>query len=188
MASRTHAAADAAGESALPARIRAGDHRAFEALFRAHHALLQAIAGRLASPDLAEEIVQDVMLSLWERRATFHVTGSVRGYLLAAVRFAAASAVRHRQVVSRHAEAVHALYAPAAPADAELLMDERVRAIDAAIERLPDRCRLVFQLVRLEGLSYAEAASALGISPKTVDAQMGNALRRLRDDLRALRR
>jgi len=175
-------------DETLVARVRAGDARAFEAVFRAHHALLHVVAARLATPALADEIVQDVMLSFWERRATLDVRGPIRGYLLAAVRFAAASAVRRGQVARRHEAAVRALHAPPVATDAAVLDDERARAIDAAIARLPERCRLVFVLVRLEGLSYAEAAAALGISPKTVDVQMGHALRRLRDDLRAFRR
>jgi RNA polymerase sigma-70 factor (ECF subfamily) len=172
----------------LLARVRQGDHAAFEAVFRTHRALLHAVAARLASPALAEEIVQDVMLAFWERRAALDVQGSVRAYLLAAVRFTAASSVRRAQVAARHADAVRALHAPPAATDAGLLDDERARAIERAVARLPERCRMVFVLVRLEGLSYADAGAALGVSPKTVDAQMGNALRRLRDDLRAFRR
>lgn len=178
----------ASSDEGIVARLRAGDHRAFETVFRAHHALLHAVAARLAAPDLAEEIVQDVMLALWERRATLDVRGPIRAYLLTAVRFTAASTVRRARVVAKHADAAAALHAPPASADAALLDDERARAIEQAIARLPERCRLAFVLVRLEGLSYAEAAAALGVSPKTIDAQMGIALRRLRDDLRALRR
>ena len=178
-----------APDAALVARIRRGEHAAFEAVFRAHHALLRAVASRLASPELAEEIVQDVMLSLWQRRAALDVHGPLRAYLLAAVRFTASSAVRRVQTAARHAdEAVRALHTAPVSSDARLLDDERARAIETAVARLPERCRLAFTLVRLEGLSYADAAAALGISPKTVDAQMGIALRRLRDDLRAFRR
>lgn len=175
-------------DDALVDRMRRGDHAAFEAIFRAHHALLRAVAARLASPELAEEIVQDVLLSLWERRAALDVPGPLRAYLLTAVRFAAASAVRHAQVATRHADAVRALHASPRLPDALVLDDERARAVEGAIARLPERCRMAFVLVRLEGLSYADAAAALGVSPKTVDAQMGHALRRLRDDLRAFRR
>ena len=167
----------------LVARIRAGDHDAFDTAFRAHYPLLRAVAARLATPAQAEEIVQDVFLSLWERRSSLLVPGALGTYLLSAVRFTAASSVRRAQVARRHNVTVVELHQPPAPSDEALLHEERVRVVRAAVDRLPPRCREVFELVRLEGLSYADTAAALGISPKTVDAQLGKALRRLRDDL-----
>ena len=177
-----------AADAALLARIRQGDHQAFAAVFRAHYPLLAAVAARLSTPEQAEEIVQDVFLSLWERRGALDVDGSIRSYLLAAIRFASASAVRRSMVAERHRAAGFEFHAPPPLADAALMDDERARVITAAIDRLPERCRMVFVLVRVEGLSYADAAASLGIAEKTVDAQMGKALKRLRDDLRAFRR
>ncbi len=165
------------------ARIRAGDHDAFNATFRAHYPLLRSVAGRLATPDQADEIVQDVFLSLWERRSLLHVQGALRPYLLSAIRFASASRVRRDQVARRHQPTVLELHQRPQPADEAMLSEERTQMVRAAVDRLPPRCREVFELVRLEGLSYADTAAALGISPKTVDAQLGKALRRLRDDL-----
>lgn len=170
-------------ESDLVARVRAGEHDAFEGVFRANYALLRAVAARLAPRDQSDEIVQDVFLSFWERRATLEISGSMRAYLLGAVRFAAASAVRRAQVARKFQPRVLELHDPPPNADALVLADERGRVLRTAVARLPERCRLVFELVRLEGLSYNETAAALGISAKTVDAQMGNALRRLRDEL-----
>jgi RNA polymerase sigma-70 factor (ECF subfamily) len=56
-------------------------------------------------------------------------------------------------------------------------------AVQAAVQSLPDRCREVFELSRVHGLKYAEIARQLGISVKTVEAQMGKALRTLREKL-----
>jgi RNA polymerase sigma-70 factor (ECF subfamily) len=177
----------AAAAVSVVERLRDGDHAAFEAVFRAHYALLHAVATRLAWEEVAEEIVQEVLFSLWERRETLSLDGDLRSFLLAAVRFRAASAVRHAQVRDRAGDAVAAFHKTPRPSDAALVDAERAAAVERAIARLPERCRMVFTLVRLEGLSYQETAAALGISPKTVDAQMGHALRRLRADLAEFR-
>ena len=82
------------------ARIRGGDAPAFEALFHAYHAPLCAFANRLVGVrDLAEEIVQEVFLYIWERRETWDVRSSVKSYLFTAVRNAAMSYLRHERVV-----------------------------------------------------------------------------------------
>ena len=101
------------------ARIRSGDGPAFEALFYAYHAPLCAFAYRLVGVrDLAEEIVQEVFLYIWERRETWDVRTSVKSYLFTAVRNAAMSYLRHERVVrQREAETVELFVRPAATAD-----------------------------------------------------------------------
>jgi RNA polymerase sigma-70 factor (ECF subfamily) len=170
------------------AGIRAGDARAFEGLFRAHHRDLVRFAASLAAdaadPGAAEELVQDVFLDVWRRRADWQPGPSVRGYLFAAVRHAVVSRARRRAVAARHVATVRALFArPVADPAALAVSADRQAAVRAAVDRLPPRCRAVFRLVREQELSYAEAAQALGIAVKTVDAQMGRALHALRRHL-----
>jgi RNA polymerase sigma-70 factor (ECF subfamily) len=71
-----------------------------------------------------------------------------------------------------------------APAPSLLVEDEIKVALKRAVESLPDRCREVFELSRTHNLKYSEIAQTLGISVKTVEAQMGKALRVLREELR----
>ena len=165
--------------------IRAGDSSAFETLFRAYYAPLCSFAYRyLGARDLAEEIVQEVFLCIWERRESWNVRTSVRSYLLTAVRNAALSYLRHERVVRRREAEVRDFHeVVAASPEVRALEAETVVAVRQAIGRLPDRCRLVFTLHREQGLTYAEVAEVLGISPRTVEVHIGRALKSLRKGL-----
>lgn len=167
-------------------RLRAGDQGAFDAIFRAWYAPLVRHAERLLGARAnAEEIAQDVLLELWRRRETLDPQGTAQAYLFQAVRNRALNQLRHARVADRVAPqlAVEATPRPAAPPDAGLVADELEAAIGEAVAALPPRCREVFTLSRGRGLTYAEIAATLGVSVKAVEAQMGRALRTLRERL-----
>lgn len=170
----------------LLARLRAGETSAFDAIFRANYALLVRVAeAMLRDRATAEEIAQDVLLELWRRRETLDVTESVRGYLLQATRNRSLNAIRHRAIERRSEPQLADGVARLPSTDAAVRENEIAVAIQAAMADLPARCRLVFELSRIEGLKYAEIATRLGISVKTVEVQMGKALRILRERLKA---
>lgn len=175
--------------TALVLRIRAGDAQAFEALFHAFHAGLCAFAYRyVKSREVAEEIVQEVFLFLWERRETLDVRDSIKNYLFTAVRNAAVSWLRHERVVARRqVETLELFSRPAPSPDSMAISGELLAAVRRAIDRLPERCRLIFTLHREQGLTYGEIAQVLGLSPKTVEVQMGRALKALRKGLARFR-
>ena len=172
---------------ALVARVRAGDERALEALFRSHYSPLCDFAARYVGQDaLAEELVQDLFADLWARRRSWYVHGSVRAYLFAAVRNRALN-VRQRQSIERdweHDEAnadVRELHRPPEAAD-EILERADLRArLDAALESLPERCRLVMHLRWREQMRHAEIASVMGLSLKGVEIQLARGLRAIRE-------
>ena len=168
----------------LLARLRDGDESAFDAIFRAWYAPLVRMAeGMLRERAVAEEIVQDVMLELWRRRETLAPDGSPQAYLFQATRNRALNHIRHLRVAERgETNAADELTMPAA-ADRGVAEQEIERAVKAAISELPPRCREVFELSRMHGLKYAEIAQTLGVSVKAVEAQMGKALRTLRERL-----
>ena len=132
----------------------------------------------------AEEIAQDVMLELWRRRDSLDVTESVRGYLLQATRNRSLNALRHRAIEKRSEPQIVDGVARLPSTDAAVREGELETAIQAAVAELPDRCRQIFELSRVEGLKYTEIATRLGISVKTVEVQMGKALRILRERLK----
>jgi RNA polymerase sigma-70 factor (ECF subfamily) len=179
-------------ERELVAAVRNGDVAAFEGLFREYFAPLAAYAlGLVHSPLDAEAIAQDALVRIWERREQWDVRGSVRGYLYAAVRNRALDELKRGRSVARRIDA--AARDGATPGMAEDAgskeADRAVRARDleaavaAAIEQLPDRCRQAYLLRWQHGLTRGEAAAALGVSVKAVEAQMTRALKSLREAL-----
>ena len=168
-------------QRALFARLAAGDEAAFDTIFRTWYAPLVRVATYLLHDQgIAEEVVQDVLLEVWRRRETLAFEQEPRRYLMRATRNRALNHVRHQAVATRAAalddrEQAHA-------ADAPGLVDAREleAAIRQAVATLPERCRAVFELSRRHGMSYAQIAEALDIAPKTVENQMGKALRILR--------
>lgn len=166
-------------------RIRAGDSDAFDAVFRANYAALVGSAERiLGRRDVAEEIVQDVMLELWRRRETLAVEDSLRGYLFRATRNRSLNHLRHGAIEKRAEPELAANRAESGSSAHAALVEEEIDvAVKRAVADLPARCREVFELSRVHGLRYSEIATTLGISVKTVEAQMGKALRILRERL-----
>ncbi len=168
----------------LVERLRGGSQDAFDAIFREHYSFLVGLVqSMLHDRGVAEEIAQDVMLELWRRRDTLIVEATLRAYLYRAARNRALNFIRHERVAQRAAP--YAADETTAPATAEhALADAEIdRAVRAALEQLPPRCREVFELSRIHNLKYAEIARTLDISIKTVEAQMGKALRLLRASL-----
>lgn len=161
----------------------------FDDLFRDAYPGLFRFAYRLVnSRELAEELVQDVFLDLWRRREVVDPCSVARAYLYTATRHAAISALRRFQVEARAANrddvGVGATHGTPGPDALELTeASDLDAAIARAVESLPERCRLVYTLSRREQLSYAAIAAALGISVKTVEAQMARAFRLLRTRL-----
>jgi len=127
--------------------------------------------------------VQDVMLELWRRRESLARDSSPQAYLFQSTRNRALNHVRHERVERRGEPDAAGLASVSATAPAQLIEEEIEVALKSAVSELPARCREVFELSRTHGLRYAEIATVLGISVKTVEAQMGKALRILRERL-----
>jgi RNA polymerase sigma-70 factor (ECF subfamily) len=157
---------------------------AFDTIFRTWYApLVRAAEAIVRERAVAEELAQDVMLELWRRRASLDVDGSPQAYLFRSTRNRALNHVRHQQVARRGA--VHAATPEGreASAPSQVVSGEIDAAVRMAMDDLTPRCREVFELSRTHGLKYAEIAQTLGVSVKAVEAQMGKALRTLRERL-----
>ena len=172
-------------------RVRSDDAEAFEALFRAYVEPLCAFAySYVQSQAAAQEIVQDLFCRLWERRRALGLPRSVHAYFYGAVRNRAINYLRSRRV--EDAFKVHAMRrgderqrqpSPSAEQEQALEAAGLAEALERARAAMPPRCREVFALTRDQGLTYAEAATVLRISPKTVEIHMGRALAFLREKL-----
>ena len=185
------APATAPADHQLVAAIRQGDSAAFDMLVIGHYRTLVSLATTyVGTRENAEEVVQDVFLKIWEKRTTWTLSGPVRNYLLAATRNGAISRLRHWRVERRIEEAVTAGAADELPflpahrdADAGQRAAELGAAIEAAVHSLPPRMRETFMLSRRERLTHAEIASVMGTSIRTVQEQIGRALRQLHTTL-----
>lgn len=169
----------------LLGRIRADDASAFTVLFGKYYDSLRSFASRrIGSSAVGEEVVQDVFLTLWRGRHSLTVQTSPATYLRVAVRNAAASYLRREQLRARYdAEFAVASRTYDPGIDVTLAQAETGAVLRAAIARLPERCRLAFEYHQLREMTYKEIASTLGISPKTVDAQIVRAVKLLRAQL-----
>lgn len=163
--------------------LKAGNQTAFEMIFRSYYQSLCNYAHTfLPDREEAEEVVQNSFVSLWEKKEELDIRTSTKSYLFSMVRNASLNRVRHEKVRQRHAQQhqLHGEYVNEAnPVEAE----ELEHKIWKAMEKLPEQCRLVFKMSRFEEMRYAEIAEHLNISVKTVENQIGKALKIMREQL-----
>lgn len=129
----------------------------------------------------AKDIVQSAFIRLWEKREAMNFAIAARAYLYTTVYHLSLNTVRNRKVRESH----HPLMAPAAFTTAVNIAEEKEirERIRQAIDTLPPRCKEVFCKSRLEGKKYILIAAEMNISVKTVEVQMGKALKVLREQL-----
>ena len=173
-------------EAEIIERIRNGDIDAFETIFRAYYQSLCIFSLRyLKRTDLAEEIVQDIFVNIWEKRSSLHLETSLKSYLYRAVHNNSLKYLQHKKVVDKHAQRIvdrkdHYYSEPIN----NIQIDELTKLLEKSFSSMPQKTREIFELSRNEGLKYAEIAEKLEISVKTVEAHMGTALKILRENLK----
>jgi RNA polymerase sigma-70 factor (ECF subfamily) len=169
-------------------RIRQGSEAAFETLFRRYCDPLCTFAeGFVETAPVAEDLVHDVFCDIWDRRADFEPKGAVKAYLYRAVRNKALNTIERRRVRREWVtEKKYDLTPSSMEATRAAEYRELQEAVKHAIVELTERQRTVYRLVRHQHLSYAEVATVLDISEKTVENHMGRALKRLRASLTTL--
>lgn len=164
--------------------INTGDRAAFRAFFHAQYpGVCRVIFRYVADPGLTEDLAQEVFVRLWNKRESLDITTNPTAYLR---RMAVNEALAHLRKKTRFRPDELPLHLPghlAAGADEQLGADELQGRIQAAVAKLPARCRLVFELSRYEELSNREIAEQLDLSVKTVENQMTKALKTLRVEL-----
>lgn len=166
-------------EQIIPSLL-SGDENTFESVYKHFLRPLHVYAiNMLKDEDAAKGMVQNIFLKLWERRTTLTFSGSIQAYLYGAVYHECLNYLRHQKVKSTHQD--HILYTlDNNQRDNGMELLDLKEKLQQALNELPERCRTIFQLSRFEELKYHEIASELGISIKTVEAQMGKALKILR--------
>lgn len=166
--------------------LKAGDVTAFEMVFRTFYQPLCNYAySYVQDRDAAEEIVQTTFLNVWEKGDNLVFHTGVKPYLYAMVRNACLNLIKHEKIKKQHVDLQLAVADRSIESVTHTVMASELEAnIQRAMEKLPQQCRLVFKLSRFEELKYAEIAEHLEISIKTVENQMGKALRIMREELK----
>jgi RNA polymerase sigma-70 factor (ECF subfamily) len=158
------------------------DEPAYREIFFTYYSSLLRFANTFVDDrQCAEEVVSDVMMKIWEKRKDLSSIGNLRVYLYISTKNTALNYLaRQKKVEILSLEHLNIDF-PSNSLNPEQLMisAEMVRRIAAAINSLPPRCKLVFKLVKEEGLPYREVADILNISIKTIDNQLAIALRKI---------
>jgi RNA polymerase sigma-70 factor (ECF subfamily) len=166
-------------------RIREGDVGQFESLFRSSYVSLVRYAKTLIKDhDTAEEMVQDLFFRLWQDKEKIKIESSLNGYLFRSVHNKCLHYIEHNKVVERHAEEMSYRQTNIQENPSDILQYQELQArIARILEKLPERCGKIFCMSRFEGLKYAEIAEKLSVSVKTVESNMGRALKEFRKEL-----
>ncbi len=169
----------------LITKLRSGDKNIFNDYFHLHYATLCNYALRFVSNhNDAEDAVQHVFVQLWENRKKLKVEVPLNGFLYKATKNHCLNKIKHLKVRKQHADDVKAKnQLSVAPTYEDVEYLELHQHVAEAVASLPERCRMVFLLSRDEQLSYKEIAEKMKISVKTVETQMGKALKNLRISL-----
>jgi len=158
------------------------DQQAFGKLYMAFfHPLLQFADSIIKDRQLAEEIVSDVFIRIWQNRKSIHTIDNLKLYLYISTKNTALNYLsRHfrKETISIDEISINAAQVSYNP-EQLLITSEAVKKIETAINNLPPRCRLIFRLVKNDGLKYNDIAELLNISVKTIDAQMAIAVKRI---------
>jgi len=169
-------------DSEIIESIRKGNINVFEQLFREHYKQLCAFANKyVQSTDTAEEVVQDIFYQIWKKRNEINIKSSLKSYLYTSVKNNCLQQIRVHNLDIKYENYYKSHYADESidPAD-ELRAKELNEIITKALNTLPEKCRQIFEMSRNEGLKYHEIANQLSISIKTVEANMGKALKHFR--------
>lgn len=172
-------------EQVLVSRLRSKDRTAFALVFNLYkNALINYASRFLDEREEAEEVVQDVFVKFWDKCEELVPESSVKSYLYRSVHNTCLNHLKHQKVKDSYRQ--HVINHLDRTSEIKLVEEdpEKIRKeILAEIENLPPRCSEIFKLSRLEGLKYQEIADHLEISVKTVEVQVGKALRVLREKL-----
>jgi len=169
----------------LLALLGKGEKAAFTEIYNRYwKTMLSVAANKTGDLDEAEEIVQDIFVSLWKRRSHLKITSSLKNYLSVSVKYKVIKALArqnaHRNIGDQHT------YDQSFIDDSTqeyLQFEELQQQLAELVAALPEKCRLVYRLSRDSGYSQKEIAAELGISEKTVEAHLGKAIKSIRNGL-----
>ena len=140
--------------------------------------------------DTAEDIVQEFFYNFWKNRESFSPKLSLNAYLYQSIRNNALHYLEHLSVRQQYAHSVSSGTKDEMPAEqsTDIEMKDLEKVIEKTLQKMPQRCSVIFRMNRFEGKKYREIAEILSISVKTVEADMGKALEIFRKTLKEFTR
>lgn len=158
-------------------RLNAGDIRCFEACYRFYYKGLCSFSSRWVSPAVAEDIVQDAMLYIWENRDKLMEELSLKGLLFMIVRNKALDRVTRQGVHTRVHQQLEKRFAEQFDSPDFYLGTELARLYHEALAGLPEQTRRIFEMSRFQGMTHKQIAAEMEVSPQTVNYHIGQALK-----------
>lgn len=169
-------------ETYLLSRIaQHADQEAYQELYYAHFASLHRFAAELVKSEvLAEELVSDVFIHLWKGRDGLTGIRNLRVYLFVATKNLCIRHLTRNGIKADFGDEFLEDLSAVSQSPHELLVSEELlNSLEKIVQELPERCRLIFKLVREEGMKYREVSVVLNISIKTIEAQMAIATKKI---------
>ena len=170
----------------LSERIADGDQQAFRVLFDLYSARLIHFADAIIrTKEGAMEFVDDVFIKLWKQKEHVPSINDIKAYLYTGVKNTALNYLSKRasQLTVEPFDHIDIQLSPAQNPAQKMISAEMMEKLHAAVEALPPRCKMIFKLVREDGLRYKEVAKILNVTVATVDAQMVIAVKRIREQV-----
>ena len=167
----------------LLSAVQRGDQKAFDTLFRRYYPMLCAYGHRFVELEDAEEIVEDSLLWIWENRETLVIESSLNSYLFKMVYRRALNKLAHIDATQRADTRFYEEMQEMLQDTDYYQIEELAKRIEDAVAALPESYREAFVMHRFRDMSYKEIAETLGVSPKTIDYRIQQALKQLRVDL-----
>ena len=166
-------------------KMKGGDRESFNKVFRRYYSPLTRFCVRfVGDDDQAAEIVQDLFVKVWTNREKLTLTSSFESYMLRAVRNSAITYINKERA---HTDVNERIYTDDSDANdpSETLQSNNLEAsYQKVLATMPEKRREVFLASRFDGLKYAEIATKMGLSQKTVEAHMSAAIKQLREGLK----
>lgn len=165
-------------------KLKASDRNSFKAIVNHFHsAIFSFLVFRLKDKSIAEDLLQDTFIRLWEKRKTLEQDLSVKSYLFTIANNLALNHIRHEKIVLRFRESpFHEKITSENPYE-KLTQRELEERVQQAVMKMSDKVRIVFLMCKAEDLSYKEVAERLKLSLATVESHMVKALRIIREAL-----
>lgn len=168
-------------------KLKNGDVKSFDFLFDKYYEDLVFFGYTfLKEQESCEDVVQDIFMRLWENRENIHICGSLKAYLMTAVKNKSLELLKHKDVIKNHQDYV-ICQNNIIDYDAEkyLLYSELNRNLYQEINKLPEDVKVIFKMHRFKNKKYNEIADELNVSVRTVENKISKALEILRKRMEA---